>query len=119
MSIHERFKETVHKSGKSQKEIAEICNVTHQYLSQAIGGKNVPSIKLLTAVSKETGVNLHWILTGEGEMYIGGNVSSSEKELKEENESLRKQLFELQNKLISMYESFLSQRSVVNVNSKV
>lgn len=95
MDLHERFKQVVSQSGKNQKELAELCDVTHQYFSQAINGRHVPSLKVLTPLAKETGVNLHWLLTGEGEMYFGKPNANPSNNGGNEMERLKNELLNL------------------------
>lgn len=50
--------------GKKQVEIAEMLGVTHTAVRNYLGGR-VPDIDKLQLISKITGCDLHWLLTGE------------------------------------------------------
>jgi transcriptional regulator with XRE-family HTH domain len=56
--------------GKTQKEMAEILNVSLRgYQMYEEGKSNLPPAKMVLLAQK-FGVNLHWLLTGEGEPFV-------------------------------------------------
>lgn len=54
--------------GLSQKEIAERFGVKQQTWANYERGERNPSLELLAQIGVGEGVDLHWLLTGEGEM---------------------------------------------------
>lgn len=70
MSINERIKLIIDRSGLNQKEAAEWFGFTPGRLSQKLKGEIWDSVQELQQISKHTGYNLDWIVTGEGEEKI-------------------------------------------------
>ncbi len=54
----------------SQGDFARKINIIQQQLSKYERGENKPSAEFLTKLVKEINVNINWLLTGEGEMFI-------------------------------------------------
>ena len=60
-----------HVRGKdAQKEFAKILGFSPSYLSEVESGKTKPSLELLVKISQITNYSLHWLLTGEGPMFL-------------------------------------------------
>ena len=60
-----------HVRGKdAQKEFAKILGFSPSYLSEVESGKTKPSLELLIKISQYTKYSLHWLLTGEGPMFL-------------------------------------------------
>jgi phage repressor protein C with HTH and peptisase S24 domain len=60
-----------HARGKdTQRKFAKMLGFSASYLSEAESGKTKPSLELLISISKITNCNLHWLLTGEGPMFL-------------------------------------------------
>ncbi len=92
MTINQRFnilmKELKFNTNSFSKEIG----VSNSSLRQIIEGDNLPSAKvLIPLVDKMPYVNLNWLISGKGEMFL--NESTSElAQLKKEVETLRNTL---------------------------
>ena len=96
MELTDRLKIVITKSGLKQSEIAEKAETNAQYLNQILSGRNNPSLSLLTKIANVLDVNLHWLITGNGEMTLATTKSNIEQEdLKSEVESLRLELLNL------------------------
>ncbi|KUJ53998.1 helix-turn-helix transcriptional regulator [Chryseobacterium aquaticum] len=54
----------------SQKTLIEDLDVSQQYISAIINGKKAIGRNMATKLSRLYGLNLHWLLTGDGEMKI-------------------------------------------------
>jgi phage repressor protein C with HTH and peptisase S24 domain len=54
----------------TQKEFAKNLGFSSSYLSEVETGKTKPSLQLLLNISQFTKYSLHWLLTGEGAMFI-------------------------------------------------
>lgn len=67
MTINERIKLIIDRSGKSQKDAADWFGFTPGRLSQKLTAGIWDSVKELQEISKHTGYTLDWIITGEGQ----------------------------------------------------
>jgi phage repressor protein C with HTH and peptisase S24 domain len=54
----------------AQKEFAKMLLFSTSYLSEVESGKTKPSLELLVKISHITNYSLHWLLTGEGPMFL-------------------------------------------------
>ena len=68
--IGERIRTLRKQLGLTQKEFAKKIGVIDRLVSKWEKGLNDPTTKSLKAIAKTFNVNLHWLLTGEGEMFI-------------------------------------------------
>ena len=66
--MHERLKAIRKTLGLKQGKFAEQLGIAQTYLSDIEHGRKGFPATLLMALDKEN-VNLHWLLTGEGEMF--------------------------------------------------
>lgn len=66
---------------ESQKDFARALDVSPQRLNDYLAGRNFPSEEFLYRLAKVRDVNLHWLVTGDGEVYVdeAKNVSEIEK----------------------------------------
>ena len=71
ITIHDRIKKLRTHYGYTLTAFAKILGFSHNYLSEVENRKTKPSLVLLYRISMNTTVNLHWLLTGEGEMLRG------------------------------------------------
>jgi phage repressor protein C with HTH and peptisase S24 domain len=53
-----------------QKVFAKIVGFSASYLSEVESGKTKPSLELLVRISQIANYSLHWLLTGEGPMFL-------------------------------------------------
>lgn len=61
---------------RKQGKFAEIIGVSPSYLSEVINLKSGPSYNLIFGIAKEfPGINLNWLLTGEGEIIEADDVN--------------------------------------------
>ena len=69
-----RWAEFLRFSGMSAKELADFLNVSHNYIYDLRKGKANPSSKVLQKLGEietvDGRLNLHWLLLGEGEMFV-------------------------------------------------
>ena len=54
----------------NKKKFAEILKVTPSYIDRWINQGILPSAKQLTNIHDKLKININWLLTGEGEMFI-------------------------------------------------
>lgn len=77
MGISDRLKQIRLKSGLSQTSFAEQFGLAQTtYGPYETGKRSVPD-ELKQQLSQRFNVNLHWLITGQGEMYVGGNTGAS------------------------------------------
>lgn len=77
MGISDRLKQIRLKSGLSQTSFAEQFGLAQTtYGPYETGKRSVPD-ELKQQLSQRFDVNLHWLITGHGEMYVGGNAEES------------------------------------------
>ncbi|AXR68249.1 transcriptional regulator [Leptospira mayottensis] len=58
--------------GISKKEFSVKAEISQAFLSQLISGQRALSIETLSKISQLFRVNIHWLLTGEGDMFQPG-----------------------------------------------
>ena len=73
-----RLSEIIEKTGVLKKEFAEKIGVSTGNLSDWLKGRSEPSAKVLTRICELYHVNINWLLTGKGDMFL----DSSEKFVK-------------------------------------
>lgn len=56
-------------AGKKQREIAKVLDVTDTAIRNYLAGR-VPDADKLQIIARKTGCNLHWLLIGEGDIYV-------------------------------------------------
>lgn len=65
--------------GESEKEIAELLGYTKSSFSQIVNGKVPLSDKFISKLcSLDENINLVWVQSGEGEMFIEHNLNSEQ-----------------------------------------
>ncbi len=71
--IGSRIKRTRGKN--TQKEFSKNLDFSTSYLSEVESGKTKPSLEMLLKISQITNYSLHWLLTGQGPLFIGATES--------------------------------------------
>lgn len=71
-TINERFAYIRSCTGLNKKHFADTIAIPATIVSDIELGKREPSKEVLLKVSSVYGANLHWLLTGEGEMFLPG-----------------------------------------------
>lgn len=86
-----RIFELMKSKGKNQSEFAESIQISNAVLSSIRSGRTNPTLLVIENIKqKYPDVNLEWLFTGEGNMYIGKEPEAREQMLKEETpEQLR------------------------------
>jgi len=69
-TINERFKRARQSLGIKQTDIAKLFDSEPSFISNIERGLRAPPKRLLELFAKEYKVNLHWLFTNEGDMYI-------------------------------------------------
>lgn len=73
MELCDRLGRSLRMIGSSSQEIAELMGVTPTTVSRWLNGRTKPSRAVLMIWSDMTGVDLHWLETGEGWAPRGSN----------------------------------------------
>lgn len=68
MHISERLKLVCEQKNWKIKEFAELTGLPYRTMQGYIGGEREPNAEGMTALAK-VGVNLNWLVSGEGEMF--------------------------------------------------
>lgn len=59
-----------HKAGGIKVQFADLLGIDPSYLNRWVNMGNLPSAEHLTNIARKLNVNINWLLTGEGPMYI-------------------------------------------------
>jgi transcriptional regulator with XRE-family HTH domain len=70
-NLGERLKTIRKTQSLTQQAFARRLNTSPSYISDVEAGKTAPGSKFLTTLLRNFNINLHWLLTGEGEMEKG------------------------------------------------
>ncbi|OOF35771.1 helix-turn-helix domain-containing protein [Rodentibacter heidelbergensis] len=68
MCISERLKQVCEAKNWKIKDFAEQTGIAYRTLQGYIGGEREPNAEGMTGIAK-AGVNLNWLVSGEGEMF--------------------------------------------------
>lgn len=108
-SINERIEKLIGVVAKSQKEFAEKTGIKKSTLSAIVGDRKMdPSSSALSLIAKKyTNVDLKWLITGEGEMFIHAPVNNFNG-LPDSNDldTIRKERDLLKDKLLIQHERY-------------
>ena len=72
-----RLKKTRQSLGYTQEEFSKILNISKPTIVRYEGGGRDPDAGLLSILINKFRVNINWLLTGEGEMYLPGKENRS------------------------------------------
>ncbi|ULG93603.1 helix-turn-helix transcriptional regulator [Leptospira interrogans] len=82
--MKDRIRALLKELGITQKEFAETVGISQGFVSEIINGKNVPSHETLTKMVLKYRVNMNWLLSGEGSMFL-----PSSEELDKQTDEIR------------------------------
>lgn len=71
MGIKNRLKQIKDTKRLNLKEFSEVSGVSYRSLQNYLSGEREPNVAGLLSLCTHMGVNINWLLTGEGEMFIG------------------------------------------------
>ncbi len=75
MSVSKRLKEVLKYKSLKIKEFSIITNIPYSSCQSYLSGTREPGMEVLTAIHLQLYVNINWLLTGQGEMFIGNQVT--------------------------------------------
>jgi transcriptional regulator with XRE-family HTH domain len=80
MHIGKRFKQVRKKLSLTQTKLAEVIGCKQATIADYERERISPSAKVLSIISKNYNININWLLTGSGEMFLShqGQASKSE-----------------------------------------
>ena len=114
MSFKERLR-TLRKAKKiTQATMANDLKIRQPSVHDYEKGRTSPSVEIIQNIAKIYGCNLHWLLTGEGEMFVSENTSDSLK-IQELEKSLDKKI---EQKISSMFRSEITNYNKSQYSSK-
>ncbi|WP_233113008.1 helix-turn-helix domain-containing protein [Aggregatibacter actinomycetemcomitans] len=84
MCISERLRQVCEAKNWKIKDFAERTGIAYRTLQGYVGGEREPNAEGMTAIAK-AGVNLNWLVSGEGEMF---QTATQEIAMSEQEEKL-------------------------------
>ncbi len=101
--IGNRIKLKIKESGLRQKDIVEASGVSKAALSNYISGNRIPDTEAIYKISKELGISIEWILTGESTIE---NFSEEERHLMQAYKNANSSIKEATRKLLDIKEQY-------------
>ena len=68
--IGERLKLVIREKGKSARAMAKLCNIPYTTFWKYLSGERKPSSLHLQKICTHLAINLNWLITGEGEIFV-------------------------------------------------
>lgn len=72
-TLGKRLKEIRQSKNLTLLDLSKLLKVSAGYLSEVENNKKSFSQKTLISLTEKTGINIHWLLTGEGNIFISEN----------------------------------------------
>lgn len=72
-TFSDRLRESLAYQRFSNRKIADEIGVSPTSIANILSGENKPNIETVTKLVEVLKINGHWLLTGEGEMWIAGS----------------------------------------------
>jgi transcriptional regulator with XRE-family HTH domain len=79
MPVNDRFTFLIKTIDKTSNALSKDIGVTAPTIRKIEKGVTLPSGKILTFLVEEHNVNVNWLLTGKGEMFLSGEQSTANK----------------------------------------
>ena len=64
---------------RSQQDFADYLSISRSVISNIERGKREPSKEILMKLASQCNINGHWLLTGEGSMFLNGEEDNTNK----------------------------------------
>lgn len=96
-----RLAALVDETGLLKKDFAEKIEVSTGNLSDWLSGRTEPSAKVLSRICEIFDVNLNWLISGKGSMFLSKSpesIKSKQDDLQAQVDELKKQVKELSKK---------------------
>lgn len=108
LKVGNRFKLFRKTVDRRQSELAEDCNINRSTISLIENNVIKPNAKTVTILAKEYKLNIHWLYTGEGNMFTDVAIEEQFKrtnaEIETKNIELVREIQDLKDKLYSKIE---------------
>lgn len=75
MSISERLKQVINEKGLNIKGFSEATAIPYRSVQNYLLEDRDPNVESLSKMAASMNINLHWLITGEGKMFID-NIES-------------------------------------------
>ena len=72
MNVKERFRKIRKKLGLKQADLGQVLKLSQDAISAIETGRNKPTLEVLTVLYNNYEVNIEWLLTGNGRMFMNG-----------------------------------------------
>ena len=69
MSTKDRLKTVIEHKGLSLKAFSDLTEIPYRSIQNYLRDERDPNLEALVKIGTKTDVNLHWLITGEGEMF--------------------------------------------------
>ncbi len=69
--IGKRLKAVIDVLGMTQKQVSEEANISYSTLQKWVLGINCPTCSILYFLAQK-GINVNWVLTGKGDIFLDG-----------------------------------------------
>lgn len=77
MSFSERLKAVLKAKNLKIKAFSDLTGIPYSTCQSYLNGTREPGMEVLTTIYLQLYVNINWLLTGQGEMFIGGTPEST------------------------------------------
>ncbi|URL01035.1 helix-turn-helix transcriptional regulator [Avibacterium sp. 20-126] len=82
MNISDRLKQVMDAKNLNIKAFSEASEIPYRSVQNYLREEREPNVDALLKVSRSLNVNINWLLTGEGEMFLSSiGISQQEEEL--------------------------------------
>ncbi len=71
MCISDRLKKAIEAKGLKLKTFQEVTQLPYRSAQSYLNGSREPGAEALTVICTKLCININWLLTGQGEMFIG------------------------------------------------
>lgn len=76
MELKDRLRASFYAKSLKIVHVSEITGISYSTLQNYLRGVREPNVENLSKLSVHLNINLSWLLTGQGEMFIGGSSTN-------------------------------------------
>ncbi|MFZ7223446.1 helix-turn-helix domain-containing protein [Avibacterium avium] len=77
MELKDRLRASFDAKSLKIVQVSEITGISYSTLQNYLRGVREPNVENLSKLSIHLNINLSWLLTGQGEMFIGGSSTNN------------------------------------------
>lgn len=78
MPVNDRFTQLIRILNFTPNSLSKELNVTQPTIKKLEKGETLPNAKVLIPLLERFNVNINWLLSGQGEIFLDGNSSSAQ-----------------------------------------